>query len=190
MKPSLSLRESLSLLTRRRNAKVSGFLALACLAGAVVTACGGGGQTVKRPSILVADDSSKTVHLLLVSSSTNAYGGFNFDGYGDGAMRVTVPLGWRVDVTCKNASAIFSHSCAIVDAVALSPTGAALAFSGATSPDPQSGERPGNAATFSFVASRVGNYRIACLISGHEIDGMWDWLTVSRGGLPTLHTHT
>jgi uncharacterized cupredoxin-like copper-binding protein len=128
------------------------------------------------------------VHLLLVSAATGADGGFNFDGYGDGAMRVGIPRGWRVDVTCKNASSILSHSCAIVDDQQLSPYAAPLAFPGASTPEPQGGVAPGASTSFSFVAARVGTYRIACLVSGHEIDGMWDWFNVTRSGLPSLTT--
>jgi hypothetical protein len=158
------------------------------LVGVALASCGSSGQSVKTSSILATDAASNTVRLLLVSSSTGADGGFNFDGYGDGAMRVTVPLGWRVEVTCKNASAILSHSCAIVENLPLSGFGAPLAFPGASTPSPRDGVLPGGTASFNFVASKVGVYRIACVVSGHEIDGMWDWLDVIPGGLPKLTT--
>jgi hypothetical protein len=157
-------------------------------AGMVLAGCGSsGGQSVARSSIVVSHLSSRTVSLLLVAASTDALGGFNFDGYGEGAMRVSVPVGWRVEVTCKNASSVLSHSCAIVTDLPLSPKGAPLAFAGASTPNPRDGIAPGATVAFSFVAARVGTYRIACLISGHEADGMWDWLTVTRGGKPGLH---
>ncbi len=157
------------------------------LCAGMLASCGSSGQSVKTSSILTSDPATRTAHLLLVSSSTPAYGGFNFDGYGGGAMRVIIPLGWQVDVTCKNAAANLTHSCAIVEDLQLSPYGAPLAFPGASSPDPQGGVAPGATTSFRFVASKVGTYRIACLVSGHEIDGMWDWLTVSAGGVPKLN---
>ena len=141
---------------------------------------------MKTSSILTSDAYTRTANLLLVSSSTGADGGFNFDGYGNGTMRVSIPVGWQVDVTCTNASAILSHSCAIVDAIDLSPDGAPIAFPGASTPQPVNGVEPGKSTSFSFVASRVGTFRIACLVSGHEIDGMWDWLDVTRSRLPSL----
>jgi hypothetical protein len=101
---------------------------------------------------------------------------------------VVIPLGWRVEVTCKNASATLSHSCGIVADLPLSPFGAPVAFPGASSPNPKDGALPGVTNRFSFLAAKAGTYRIACLVSGHEIDGMWDWLDVTRGGSPALHT--
>ncbi|HXY46138.1 MAG TPA: sulfocyanin-like copper-binding protein, partial [Acidimicrobiales bacterium] len=81
------------------------------VAAGLLASCGSSGESVKTSSILTTEAATQTVHLLLVSSSTGADGGFNFDGYANGAMRVSVPVGWRVQVTCKNASAILSHSC-------------------------------------------------------------------------------
>ncbi len=152
-----------------------------------LAACSSSGENVPRSSILTTDVSTHTADLLLVSSSNGSYGGFNFDGYGNGAMSVSVPRGWNVDVTCKNASSDLAHSCAVVG-LPLSPAGAPVAFSGASSPDPKEGVQPGNALSFSFVASKVGVYRLACLVSGHEMDGMWDWFTVTPGGSPKLST--
>ena len=173
---------------RRVDRKLAGVVCAAVVLGGALASCGSSGQSVQTSSILSSDAASQSVRLLLVSSSTGADGGFNFDGYANGAMRVTVPLGWRVEVTCKNASAILSHSCAIVDDVRLSAFGAPLAFPGAATPYPQGGVRPGVSTSFSFLADRVGTYRIACLVSGHEIDGMWDWFQVTPGGLPRLRT--
>ncbi len=152
------------------------------------TGCGGGGETVRTSSILTSDASLHIVHLLLVSSSNGADGGFNFDGYGDGAMQVTVPLGWTVEVTCKNAASDLAHSCAIVDRSPFGPKGAPLAFPGASTPAPNDGVQPGNSMSFSFTASRTGMFRIACLVSGHEVDGMWDWFLVKAGRQPKLST--
>jgi hypothetical protein len=45
---------------------------------------------------------------------------------------------------------------------------------------------PGSTTKFSFVASRVGTYRIACLVAGHEEARMYDVLEVTRGGTPRI----
>ena len=168
--------------------KVAGAFCAAIALGGTLASCGSSGESVKTSSILTSAAAARTVGLLLVSGSTGADGGFNFDGYGNGAMRVSVPLGWRVDVTCKNASAILSHSCAIVDDRPLSPFRTPTAFPGASTPEPEGGLEPGASASFTFLAARVGTFRIACLVSGHEIDGMWDWLVVTPAGLPKLTT--
>ncbi len=156
---------------------------------AVVSAsCGGGSHALASSAILRPYGKDRTVALRLDASATGALAGFNFDGFGEGRMRVYVPVGWRVEVTCTNESTTLTHSCAVVEDRRLSPFGARVAFRGASTPDPTAGLGFGKTARFAFVASRVGTYRIACLVVGHEIDGMWDWLTVTAGGRPSVTT--
>lgn len=166
-----------------------GALFVALTAALLLAACGSAASTaVSRSSVLRTDTGARIVHLLLAAGSNGADGGFNFDGYGNGAMRVSVPVGWTVEVECTNDSSVLTHSCAIVENSVLSPNGAPIAFPGATTPDPTSGLSPGTSAHFSFVASRVGTYRIACLVSGHALDGSWDWFRVTAGGRPAFQT--
>jgi sulfocyanin SoxE-like protein len=124
---------------------------------------------------------TKVVRLTLLAGLGNENGGFNFDGYGRGRLFVTVPLGWRVVVACENRG-VLRHSCTIVSgSLSTRP-----AFRGATSPSPLAGLAPGRKATFSFVASHIGSFRIACLVPGHEQARMWDVLDVARGGRPSI----
>jgi hypothetical protein len=151
-----------------------------------LVSCGAARLPLKPAAILTVDAHRETVHLDLVAAETNDYSGFNFDGYGGGAMRVRVPVGWTVDIRCTNDSTALTHSCAITDDLPISPNGGPIAFPGATSPDPTEGLAYAKSASFSFTASRVGNFRIVCLVTGHEADGMWDWLTVTEGGTPRV----
>ncbi len=169
----------------RRAGAPAAVLAAVALVG---SSCGASRSALAPGSILGVDAPSRTVSLLLEANATGALGGFNFDGYGEGQMRVRVPVGWRVEVTCTNLSSTLTHSCAVIDDSRLSPYGAPVAFRGATTPDARVGLGFGVTARFDFVASRVGTYRIACLVVGHEIDGMWDWLTVTAGGRPSVST--
>jgi hypothetical protein len=153
-------------------------LALAC--------CGSPALPYKPAAILTVDAHAETVHLDLVAAATNDFSGFNFDGYGGGEMRVRVPRGWTVDVRCTNDSTALTHSCAIADDLPISPNGGPIAFPGATTPDPTDGLAYAKSASFSFIATRTGNFRIVCLVTGHEADGMWDWLTVTNGGTPSV----
>ena len=57
---------------------------------------------------------------------------------------------------------------------------------GAESPAAQNGLPPRNAVAFSFLATRLGTYRIACLVPAHEQAGMWDVLDVTRDRLPAV----
>jgi hypothetical protein len=128
------------------------------------------------------DASTKTVSLRLIAAYNNAYDGFNFNGYGKGQVLVEVPRGWRVNVRCVNNSSTVHHSCAIVRGV----SGRTPALPGAASPAPRYGLPPGHKASFSFLATRVGTYRIVCLVPAHEQEGMWDVLDVTRDRTPAV----
>jgi len=130
---------------------------------------------------LHVDTRNKTAALTLVAGYDSANNGFNFDGYGRGELLATVPLRWRVRVTCVDRGGM-RHSCAVVDG----PMTARPAFAGASVPDPTYGLEQGQSATFSFVASRTGSFRLACLVPGHEEARMWDVLEVTRGGKPSI----
>ena len=129
------------------------------------------------------DAPNRVVHLTLLAGLGSANNGFNFDGYGRGEMLVTVPLGWRVVVDCENRGRS-RHSCAVVKgSLAITP-----AFPGAASPAPITGLAPGRSATFAFRPTRVGSYRLACLVPGHEQARQWDVLDVRRGRTPSIST--
>jgi Sulfocyanin (SoxE) domain len=127
------------------------------------------------------DARQKVVALTLDAGYDGENNGFNFDGYGRGELLVTVPLHWRVKVTCADRGGM-RHSCDVVDG----PGTAQPAFKGASSPNPTYGLQPGQSATFSFVASRTGSFRFACLVPGHEEARMWDVLEVTSGGKPSI----
>jgi hypothetical protein len=166
-------------------------LGLWLLSGVVALGLAGCGSSspaapLSPSAILKSDPATKVVHLELAADETNSFNGFNFDGYGGGAMRVSVPVGWTVDVTCRNDSTTMAHSCAVVDGGPLTLTGGSIAFPGASTPNPVNGLGLGESASFQFVASKVGTYRIDCLVIGHEADGMWDWFDVTPSGLPSV----
>ena len=46
--------------------------------------------------------------------------------------------------------------------------------------------RPLTSGTFEFTPSVMGNYRIDCLVPGHEPAGMWDTLKVVDSGTPSI----
>ncbi len=151
-------------------------------AAAVLAAAAPAGAARPNPAqFLSAQSAKRTVHLTLLAALGSSNSSFNFDGYGRGELQVRVPVGWRVVVDCENRGGL-RHSCAIVKG-SLSTT---PAFPGASTPHPTVGLSPGNKATFSFVARRVGSFRIACLVPGHEQARMWDVLEVTAGGRPSI----
>jgi hypothetical protein len=125
--------------------------------------------------------SSRVAHLTLLAGLGGANNGFNFDGYGRGELLVTIPLGWRVVVDCENRGGT-RHSCAVVKgSLSTRP-----AFPGAASPAPITGLPPGAKATFSFRVTRIGSFRVACLVPGHEQAREWAVLEVVHGGTPSI----
>jgi hypothetical protein len=110
------------------------------------------------------------------------YGGFNFNGYGKGAVLVTIPRGWKVIVHCVNRSADRRHSCAVVRGVGATTP----AFRRASSPDPERGLAPGRATTFTFTASVLGVYRLVSLVPDQEGAGMWDVIEVASSATPSV----
>lgn len=129
---------------------------------------------------LQVDAAAHRVTVTLIASYDGANNGFNFDGYSRFLMW-TVPRGWTVRVVCKNRGPL-RHSCAVVaNSLATKP-----AFRGASTPHPQAGLQAGKQATFTFRASKVGSYRFACLVLGHEDARMWDVLKITRGGKPSV----
>lgn len=130
-----------------------------------------------------------TVVLDLLAGATKGPGvnsGFNFNGYSKGALDVVVPLHWHVVVDFKNVGSI-PHSAVIEAANAnLSAQNPTLAFPKAETPQPTIGTASGGAAKFAFVASKPGTFKIVCAYPGHAALGMWDTLTVTKAGLPTI----
>ena len=124
---------------------------------------------------------SRTVELTLIAAYGRSNNGFNFDGYGRGELVVRVPLGWRLTVHCENKGPL-RNSCAVV----AGPEATAPAFPGASTPSPVIGLGSGQSATFSFTASRVGVYRLASIVPGHEQARMFAVLEVTRHGRPSI----
>jgi sulfocyanin len=138
------------------------------------------------PRWLVANAKTHTATLTLVAAYTNALNGFNFNGYGNGKMVITIPVGYRVTVSFSNKSSV-PHSAVFTPYSQKNRTSTfPLAFKGSTSPDPTSGITSGTPQRFTFTASRAGTYALVCGVPGHEAAGMWDVLKVTRGGAASL----
>ena len=146
----------------------------------VLTACstlGGQGQAA----------GPKTVEVTLVAGKTTANSSFNFNGYANGKMTLTIPNGWTVVVHYENASAL-RHSFDVIPYNATQPqTPPPPVFKGATTADPVSGVGVGHFETITFVADRPGKYEFLCGVLGHAQAGMWDFLVVSStAGAPAI----
>lgn len=119
----------------------------------------------------------KTVDLRIEA----AIGGhFNFNGYSNGFLTVTVPRGWTVRASFINRQQGLPMSAMIVPLSELTAGGRFTpAFPGAFTPSPFSGTRPGVSQAFSFRAARSGRFALVCAVPGYAQSGMWDYFTVS-----------
>ena len=129
---------------------------------------------------LAVDAHRHRATITLIASYDGANGGFNFDGYSRFLMW-TVPRGWTVRVVCANRGPL-RHSCAVVRGA----DSAKPAFRGAATAHPQIGLEAGHTAHFSFRARKKGVYRFTSLVPGQEAARMWDVLTITRRGKPSV----
>src|SRR5213594_4746119 len=90
---------------------VAGLLALATRA---VAQDGTASPTVD-PSWLAADTASKTATFQLIAGLTGANGALNFNGFRDGELTLTVPLGWTVVMQFRNHDGMLPHSAEVIE---------------------------------------------------------------------------
>jgi hypothetical protein len=161
-------------------------LILVSIAVLLAAACdpiqGAGTGTPPDPShFLKVDTASRSAIVTLMAGYPATDIQFNYDGYGSGALVLTVPIGWQLTVQCENRGTV-PNSCAVVtggrDTTPVDPSW--------STPDPRIGLQPGESASFAFTPSATGSYRIASLVGGNEASGMWLDLEVVGGGSPTL----
>lgn len=120
-------------------------------------------------------------NVVLIAGLTKAAAGFNFNGYSNGKLKITVPRGWRVHVLLKDKDPI-PHSAMVVKwSTKPSAPKPKPAFRGAQSKGPYKGTTKGHKSAFTFRASKAGRYRIICAVPGHVEAGMWSVLIVKKG---------
>jgi hypothetical protein len=155
-------------------------IVLCALACDPVTGTGSGTPPDPKTFIHVNSEARSAVVTLIAGYPASDFQ-FNYDGYGSGALVLTVPVGWEITIQCENRSTV-PNSCAVVaDHHATKPV-----QPGWSTPDPQRGIATGQSASFVFTPAKTGTYRIASLAGGSEASGMWADLEVTSTGVPTL----
>src|SRR5437764_14537956 len=66
------------------------------------------------PSWLQADTVTKTVTFQLVAGLTGLNGALNFNGFRDGGLTLTVPVGWNVAIHFRNHDGMLPHSAEVI----------------------------------------------------------------------------
>lgn len=152
------------------------------------TTSGPTAPTASNASWMQFDKNTQTVMLNVTAALSNDNNGFNFNGFSNGAMTVTVPLGWHVNISFMNKSTSMPHSLEIVPHSERTLSGGFTpAFSGASTPQPEAGITSGQTQHVTFTADKAGQYAIVCAVPGHSSEGLWDNFVVSSIALmPTI----
>lgn len=149
------------------------------------------GPASASPSWMHVNSAKKQVTFNIREGAKAPAGQYNFDKYSHGQMTITVPKGWHVTMHVKNVGST-GHSLMIIKAPASPPAEPSdPAFKGAeTTPSKlASGLPPGSSSSFSFTASRAGQYWMVCGVPGHALMGMWDHFVVSSSAAaPSVKT--
>ncbi len=141
----------------------------------------GAGAPPDPRKYIKVDDSAHSAVVTLIAAYPATDLQFNYDGYGGGSLVLTVPIGWQITVQCENRGTV-NNSCSVVaDGNATQPVDPTW-----TTPDPANGLAPGTSGSFTFTPTKLGEYRIASLVDGHEASGMWLDLEIVDTGRPPL----
>ena len=132
------------------------------------------------PSWLQVDSVTKTATFQLVAGLTGLNGALNFNGFRDGGLTLTVPLGSRVVMNFQNHDGMLPHSAEVIEEVHPLPTQPVTpAFKGAVTIRLAEGLRSGEQDDLRFIADKGGSYLIFCGVPGHGAAGMWVRFAVS-----------
>ncbi len=66
------------------------------------------------PAWLTADSATNTATFELIAGLTGLNGALNFNGFRDGGLTLTVPLGWTVVMHFRNHDGILPHSAEVI----------------------------------------------------------------------------
>jgi uncharacterized cupredoxin-like copper-binding protein len=140
---------------------------------------------------LTVNAARRTARITLIAGSAKgSQPELNFNGTANGELELRVPKGWTVELLVENIGTA-THSVRAVDDRELAVQIGPAAFRGAQSQHAEKGAAPGSTHTVTFVADRVGRFRIACAVLAHGFSGMWVRLTVdARATEPSLVEHS
>jgi len=138
-----------------------------------------GAAPVVDSSWLQADTVTKTATFQLVAGLTGLNGALNFNGFRDGGLTLTVPLGWTVLMHFRNHDGMLPHSAEVIADTHPLPVGpVAPAFARAFTVRLEQGLVSEQTDDLRFIADRGGSYLIFCGVPGHGAAGMWVRLAV------------
>lgn len=181
-------------------------LAAAAAASLALTGCGQGPAALsarlslnpytRRPvhpvAMLSSDPSARTATLIVDAGYNSTNDWANFNGYANGQMTVTIPLGYQVHIE-------FTNDAGIPYDLGVYTASGQLAFPGAgnsvqeLADNASAGVLPGESETLSFSASSLGHFRMESLLyrfpnntPSRTAMGMWAAFNVVPSGNPEV----
>jgi len=132
------------------------------------------------PSWLSVDATTRTATFDLIAGLTGVNGALNFNGFKDGGLTLTVPVGWTVVMHFRNHDGMLPHSAELIDDVHPLPLQPVTpAFPKAFTLRLAEGIPSEGRDDLAFIADKGGSYLIFCGVPGHGAAGMWIRLVVS-----------
>jgi sulfocyanin len=140
-----------------------------------------------NPAWVHWDAGAKAATLTIIAAYNNVGGGFNFNGYNNGGLTITVPQGAKVTIAFTNKAPL-PHSVVITPYAKRTLAGAfPPAFNGSASPNPMSGmANVAKPVLFSFTVTTAGTYALVCGVPGHALAGMWVTFVVAKVAAPSM----
>lgn len=134
------------------------------------------------PDWLTVDNENRKVGLYIVAALTTNNSGWNFNGYANGDLTITVPLDWLVEIRFTSRDGNFPHSLGIIeieDEIPVSGDQAKVALPRAFSLQFSRGFFGPQEDKFDFKANRIGRFLLFCGVPVHAKGGMWGYFVVS-----------
>jgi len=132
------------------------------------------------PTWLAVNAASRTATFELIAGLTGVNGALNFNGFRDGGLTLTVPLGWNVVMHFRNHDGMLPHSAEVIDTVHPLPVQPVTpAFPKAFTVRLAEGIPSEGRDDLRFIADKGGSYLIFCGVPGHGAAGMWVRFEVS-----------
>lgn len=151
---------------------------------------GSSGGSTATTQLYTLGSTPHTVNLTIQAGDASVASGMNFNGFNNGQLVITVPVGWKVNVAFQDLDANVPHSVGFVPWAQHLDSNATAAFPGSLGPSFNAGMTATDGIKkFSFTAATAGQYGMICGVPGHAASGMWDAFDVSNTvKAPTVKT--
>ena len=162
--------------------------AVAAIGLATIGLAGCGTSPIDASQFMQVHSASKTIDLKVVGEYSSSQQVNTFNGFTNGKMVVTIPVGYHVNMDFQNKGPI-PEAIGIYNHHHLAFAHAGMSYSNVMI-SPSAGLLPGQSQTFRFTATQVGTYKLSNVLNGNPngtpTSGQWDIVHVVSSGNPNL----